>query len=70
MDKEVAKALMALAVAIDEPLGRMEAVIERIEDVEIRKRFRRAAGDVMGAIFEHIIYPLETMYPELNPDAD
>jgi hypothetical protein len=39
MDKEVAQALMALAVAIDEPLGRMEAVIERIEDVEIRKRF-------------------------------
>lgn len=68
MDKEIARALMALAPATDEPIGKMTELIEQIEDGETRDRFKKAVGDLMGTIFLDIIRPIETLYPDLNPD--
>jgi hypothetical protein len=68
MDKEIASALIALATATDEPIGKMTELIEQIEDGETKDRFKKALGDFMGAIFLDIIRPIETLYPDLNPD--
>lgn len=70
MNKDIAKALMTLAVATDEPLGKMLGIVERIEDGKLRDRYKKAVGDVIGAIFREIIYPIEEMYPDLTPDND
>lgn len=41
MDKEVARGLIALAVATDEPIGKMDELIEQMEDGEEKVRLRR-----------------------------
>jgi len=69
MDKEVARGLIALAVATDEPIGEMSVLIEQMEDGEEKDRFKKAVGDLMEAIFLDIIRPIETLYPDLNPDS-
>lgn len=68
MEKDIAIELMSLAVLIDEPIARMFAVVERIENIETKARFKTAVGDLMGAIFRDIIFPIESLYPDLNPD--
>jgi len=70
MDKEIARALMALATATDEPIGKMFELIEQIEEAETRDRFKKAANELMGAVFLEIIRPIETLYPDLSPDND
>ncbi|MGO9134445.1 MAG: hypothetical protein ACLP8A_10410 [Methylovirgula sp.] len=70
MNKDIAKTLMLLAVATDEPIGKMLEIVERIEEKETKDRFKNAIGDIMGAIFRDIIFPIENMYPDLKPDAD
>ena len=69
MDKEVARELMALAIETDGPIGKMFTVIERIEEGETKDRFKKAVGDLMAAVFRDIIFPIETLYPDLNPDT-
>jgi len=68
MDKEIAKALMALAVATDEPIGRMFVLIEEIENPEMKARFKTAVGDLMGKVFTEIMAPIEKIYPDLTPE--
>ncbi len=66
--KDIAEALVTLAVAMDEPLGKMGEVVARIEDNETRDLFKKAIGNLTGAIFAEIIFPIEQIYPDLNPD--
>jgi hypothetical protein len=68
IDKDIAETLVTLAVAMDDPLGKMDEVIARIEDSETRDLFKKAIGNLMSAIFAEIIFPIEQMYPDLNPD--
>jgi hypothetical protein len=68
MDKEIAKALMACAMATDEPIAKMFDRIEQMEAGEVKDRFKKAAGDLLGAVFRDIISPIEALYPDLNPD--
>jgi hypothetical protein len=68
MDRDIAETLMTLAVAMDEPLGKMDENVARIEDSEARDLFKKALGNLMGAIFAEIIFPIEQMYPDLKPD--
>jgi hypothetical protein len=68
MNKEIAKALMACAMATDEPIAKMLELIEQMEEGELKDRFKRAAGDLMGAVFRDIVRPIEALYPDLNPN--
>jgi len=68
MDKEIAAKLMALAVVTDQPIAEMFQVIELIGDCEMKECFKKAVGDLMGAVFREIILPIETLFPDLNPE--
>lgn len=68
MDKEVAKSLISLAVAMDANIVSMFAEVEKISDEKLRERFKRATGDLMGYIARDIIFPIVDKYPELDPD--
>ncbi len=68
VDKDIAKALIELAVGIDEPIVKMSELVARIEDDETRNLLKKVIGDLMGMIFAEIIFPIETIYPDLNPD--
>jgi len=68
MNKQIAREIIACVVATDEPLGRMHALIEQMEEGEVKERFKKAAGDLMRALFLNIVRPIETLYPDLNPE--
>ncbi|MDF2117558.1 hypothetical protein PY365_18405 [Roseiarcaceae bacterium H3SJ34-1] len=68
MNKQIATQIIACAVAMDEPIGNMHALIEQMEEDEVKERFKKAVGDLMGILFLNIVRPIETLYPDLNPD--
>ena len=68
MDKDVAISLLSLSKSIDETIVKLFAEVDRIEDAELRGRFNRAVGDLMGFIHRDLIMPVENIFPELKTD--
>jgi hypothetical protein len=67
-DKEIAKTLMTLALSMDDNIIKMYRVVEKFSDDELKTRFNRAVGDLMGCITRELIFPLANKYPDLDPD--
>jgi hypothetical protein len=68
MDKDVAKSLISLSKSLDEVIVRMFAEIEKISDENLRSRFNKAIGDLMGHVARDLISPIENVYPDLKTD--
>jgi hypothetical protein len=68
MDREVAKSLISLAVALDANIASMFSEVERIADEGQRERYKKAVGDLMGYIARDIIFPIVGEHPDLDPD--
>ncbi|MEJ0049956.1 MAG: hypothetical protein WDN02_01845 [Methylovirgula sp.] len=68
MEKEVAQALLSLAVSLDGPVGQMYAETRRFSDPAIKAKFDKAIGDLMGHVAKELIFPIVDRYPDLNPD--
>jgi hypothetical protein len=68
MDKELARCLLILAVSLDDSIAKMFSIVEQIADEEMRKKFNKSVGDVMGYIARDIIFPIEAIFPELTKD--
>jgi hypothetical protein len=69
MDKDVAKSLLSLSKSLDGVIVRMFAEIERISDEDLRSRFNKAVGDLMGHVARDLIFPIENVYPDLKTDS-
>ncbi len=69
MKKDIATKLVAVMSDITTQLDdSVRMVMDNSEEEEFKK-YRRAAGKVMGYIFAEIMTPLFTEYPELTPDG-
>jgi hypothetical protein len=68
MDKEVAISLLSLSKSIDSTIVKLFAEVDKIKDTELRKRFNRSVGDLMGFIDRGLIMPVENIFPELKTD--
>ena len=68
MDKEVAISLLSLRKSIDSTIIKLFAEVDKIKDTELRKRFNRSVGDLMGFIDRDLIMPIENIFPELKTD--
>jgi len=68
IEKQAAQAILALAYALDQDLGRMDTVISHIADEATRERYSKALGDLIGAIARDFISPITREYPELDKD--
>jgi hypothetical protein len=66
MDKEVAAALMTLSKSLDEIIAKMFAEAGRFSDDDMKSRFNKAIGDLMGQVARDLIFPLENAFPELK----
>ena len=66
MDKEVAISLLSLSKSIDSTIVKLFAEVDKIKDTELRKRFNRSVGDLMGFIDRDLIMPIENIFPELK----
>lgn len=70
MDKEIARKLIAVAVALDNPLNEATVLTDQISDVEERKRVLRAIAEVNGTAYSELIRPILRQYPDLDPDRE
>ena len=66
MDKDVAKSLLSLGKSFDDIIVKMFAEVEKIADENLKSRFNRAVGDLMGNVARDVIFPIENMYPDLR----
>ncbi len=66
MDKEIAMSLIHLGKSMDEILAKMYIEVDKISDEQVKARFNRAVGDLMGSIARDLIFPIENKYPDLN----
>jgi hypothetical protein len=48
MDKDIAASLLSLAKSLDGVIAKMFAEVEKIEDAQMKSRFKAAVGDLMG----------------------
>jgi hypothetical protein len=69
MDKNVAASLLSLAKSLDPVIANMFAEVEKIDDPEVKSRFKAAVGDLMGYVARDIIFPIENRFPALRSDA-
>jgi hypothetical protein len=68
MDRDIAKSLLELSKSIDPILTGMFAEVEKIADENLKSRFNKAVGDLMGSVARDIIFPIENLYPDLRPN--
>ena len=68
MNEETARNLLLLSKSFDPTIARMFAEIDKIGDEQIRSRFNRAVGDIMGRLARDLIFPVENMFPDLRAD--
>jgi hypothetical protein len=68
MDKDVAKSLLSLGKSFDDIIVKMFAEVEKIADENLKSRFNKAVGDLMGNVARDLIFPIENMYPDLRAD--
>lgn len=68
MDKDTAKSLLSLSKSMDEIIVKMFAEIEKISDDNMKSRFNKAVGDLMGYVARDLVFPIENLYPELRID--
>lgn len=70
MEKKVAESLLSLAVSMDHTIGSMFAEIRKISDEEVRAKFDKAVGDLMGHVAKELISPIFDRFPDLDPDKN
>jgi len=46
----------------------MFAEVEKIADENLKSRFNKAVGDLMGSVARDVIFPIENLYPDLRPE--
>ena len=70
MDEQIAKEILDIAYAFDAELGKLNDIISRIADEELREDFADGLGDILSAIADCLIFPLVDAFPELDRDFD
>ena len=68
MEKNIAKQIMNRLSMLNKPFNEVAEMIEKIEDIEERKQFRRGIGDIMARVYTNLEMPIILSYPELDPD--
>jgi hypothetical protein len=68
MDKEVARSLLSLAKSLDGVIGSMFAEVDKITNERLKSQFNKAVGDLMGYVARDLIFPIESIYPDLRID--
>lgn len=68
MKKEIGKKLIGAVKKIDNILGEIHEIAENIDDLDQKKRIRRAIANLVCDTHEKITLEVATEYPDLHPD--
>jgi chaperonin cofactor prefoldin len=67
MEKDVAEKIAEAVKQIDDAMQRIHLANDQIEDVETRKRIRRAIGGIILDVHEKITCEVTKKYPDPFP---
>lgn len=68
MERSTAVEISGHLKSLDGPLNAAMAAVEKIQDVEQRRAFRRALAGVVGAVYTELLVPIGKEFPDLLPD--
>ena len=68
MDRSTAVEIVNHLKAIDDPMNAAMAAVEKIQDVDQRRIFRRAFAAIVGEVYTEIFVPIGKEFPDLLPD--
>ncbi len=69
MKKDTAQLIISQYEIYGEIFNRITEISHDIDDVEARKRVRRAAADAQAALYEGLVQPVVKLYPDLDPHS-
>jgi hypothetical protein len=68
MEKKQAEDILNAALALSKPIDTLIDNMQTLSEGDERKQMLKAAGDIMGILAIHIVFPIVKQYPELDPD--
>jgi hypothetical protein len=68
MEQSTAIEIVSHLKALDVPLNAAMEAVEKIQDMEQRRAFRRALAGVVGAVYTELFVPIGKEFPDLLPD--
>jgi nitrate reductase NapAB chaperone NapD len=68
MNKLLAIELISSAVSMDKNIGQLLDLADKIEEHSVRNSMKKSITDIMGILAVEIIFEIEKIYPDLNPD--
>lgn len=69
MKKDTAQLIISQYESYGEIFNGIMEISHDIDDVEARKRVRRAAADAQAALYEGLVQPVVELYPDLDPHS-
>jgi hypothetical protein len=68
VDRSLATELVSRLREVDGPLNAAAEAVEKIQDPERKRAFRRAIAEVIGLIYTDLLIPIGRDFPDLLPD--
>jgi hypothetical protein len=68
MERSTAVEIINHLKALDDPMNAAMAAVEKIQDMDQRRIFRRPFSAIVGEVYSEIYVPIGREFPELLPD--
>jgi hypothetical protein len=67
VDRELAVEMFKVAMAVNRELGNLDSIVSKIPDVEIKRQYVKALGNLIGGVYADVMAPIIREYPDLDP---
>jgi len=68
MERSTAIEIARQLKALDRPINKAIVAVEKIQNVDQRRAFRRALASVVGTVYTELFVPIGKEFPDLLPD--
>jgi len=68
MERSTAIEIVRHLKALDGPMNAAIEAVEKIQNMEQRRAFRRALANIVGAVYTELFVPIGMEFPDLLPD--
>ena len=70
MDRSIATEIARQLKALDGPINAAIEAVEKIQDAEQRRAFRRTLATIVGTVYTELLVPIGKEFPDLLPDDE
>jgi hypothetical protein len=68
MERSTAIEILRRLTALDGPINKAIEAVEKIQNVDQRRTFRRTLASVVGTVYTGLVVPIGIEFPDLLPD--